>query len=98
MIKINEVPVGFPAVLANALEVSVMTFKSDSLTANTYWQLFSNVIFNSVDAQGKDIEELQTTFLADGNYELTESEYKGWARDNVVVENAVLNNLGLTRK
>mgnify|MGYP003653713989 CR=1 FL=1 len=98
MIKINEIPVGFPSKLANGLEVSVITFKSNALTANTYWQLFANVMVKVIDLEGKDIEELQSTFLADGNYELTESEYKGWARDNAAVENAVLNNLGLTRK
>ena len=98
MIEINEIPVGFPVKYANSLEVSVITFKSDALTANTYWQLFSNIIVKSIDLEGNELEELQSTLLADGNYELTESEYKGWARDNAVVENAVLNNLGLTRK
>ena len=90
MIKINEVSVGFPSKTANGLEVSVITFKSNALTAQTYWQLFNNAIV-------KVIDELQSTFLVDGNYELTEAEYKAWGKDNLVVENAVLNNLGLTR-
>jgi hypothetical protein len=90
MIKINEVTVGFPSKLANGLEVSVITFKSDALTANTYWQLFSNVTL--ID------EQLQSTVLADGNYELTEAEYKSWGNNNIIVENAVLNSLGLNRE
>ena len=98
MIKINEVSVGFPSKTANGLEVSVITFKSNALTANTYWQLFSNSLIKVIDGKGEEVEQLQSNLLADGNYELTESEYKGWARDNAVVENAVLNNLGLTRK
>ena len=98
MIKINDVPVGFPTKIANGIEISVITFKSNALTANTYWQLFSNVLVKVIDEEGKEIEELQSTLLADGNYELTELEYKSWGNNNAVVENAVLNNLGLTRK
>ena len=97
MIKINEIPVGFPSKMANGLEVSVITFKSDALTANTYWQLFSNVITKVTDEEGKEIEEVKSTLLADGNYELTEAEYKAWGNNNVVVEDAVLSSLGLTR-
>jgi hypothetical protein len=98
MIKINDVSVGFPSKIANGLEVSVITFKSDALTANTYWKLFNNDLVKAIDEEGKEIEELQSTLLADGNYELTEAEYKFWGNNNVVVEDAVLNNLGLTRK
>ena len=97
MIKIKEVPVGFPSKLANGLEVSVITFKSNALTANTYWQLFSNDLVKVIDEQGEEIEELKSTFLADGNYELTEAEYKAWGKDNSILENAVLNSLGLIR-
>jgi hypothetical protein len=35
--------------------------------------------------------------LADGNYELTEAQYKAWGANNSVVEDAVLSSLGLTR-
>jgi hypothetical protein len=97
MIKINEIPVGFPAKTANGLEVSVITFKSDALTANTYWQLFSNVTDTVIDEEGKEIEEVKSTLLADGNYELTEAQYKAWGANNSVVEDAVLSSLGLTR-
>mgnify|MGYP003668060577 FL=1 len=97
MIKINDVSVGFPSKLANGLEVSVITFKSNAVTAQTYWQLFTNSLVKVIDEKGKEIEELQSTLLTDGNYELTEVEYKAWGKDNLVVENAVLNSLGLTR-
>ena len=97
MIKINDVSVGFPSKLANGLEVSVITFKSNAVTAQTYWQLFTNSLVKVIDEKGKEIEELQSTLLTDGNYELTEAEYKAWGKDNLVVENAVLNSLGLTR-
>ena len=98
MIKINDVSVGFPSKTANGIEVSVITFKSNALTASTYWQLFNNVMVKVIDEEGKEIEQLQSTLLADGNYELTEAEYKAWGNNNVVVEDAVLNNLGLIRK
>tara|TARA_R110000782_G_scaffold156415_2_gene248581 strand:+ start:414 stop:710 length:297 start_codon:yes stop_codon:yes gene_type:complete len=98
MIKINNVSVGFPSKIANGLEVSVITFKSNAITAQTYWQLFDNVMVKVIDEQGEEIEELQSTLLIDGNYELTEAEYKSWGNNNVIVEDAVLNNLGLTRK
>ncbi len=97
MIKINEVSVGFPSKKANGLEVSVITFKSDAITANTYWQLFSNVLVKVINEEGEEIEQTQSTLLLDGNYELTEAQYKAWGKDNLVVENAVLNYLGLTR-
>ena len=97
MIKINEIPVGFPSKMANGLEVSVITFKSNALTANTYWQLFNNVMVKAIDEEGKEIEEVKSTLLADGNYELTEAQYKAWGANNVVVEDAVLSSLGLTR-
>ena len=98
MIKINDVSVGFPSKIANGFEVSVITFKSNALTAQTYWQLFDNVLVKVIDEEGKEIEELKSTLLVDGNYELTKLEYKSWGNNNVIVEDAVLNNLGLIRK
>ena len=97
MIKINDISVGFPSKMANGLEVSVITFKSDALTAQTYWQLFANSLIKVIDEQGGEIEEVQSTLLAEGNYELTEAEYKSWGNNNVIVEDAVLKSLGLTR-
>ncbi len=97
MIKINDVSVGFPSKIANGLEVSVITFKSNAVTATTYWQLFNNSLVTVIDKDDKEIEEVQSAFLVDGNYELTEAEYKAWGNNNIVVEDAVLNNLGLTR-
>ena len=98
MIKINDVSVGFPAKTANGLEISIITFKSNALTATTYWQLFANGLVKEINEQGEEIEELKSTLIIDGNYELTEAEYKSWGNNNVIVEDAVLNNLGLTRK
>ena len=97
MIKINNVSVGFPSTIANGLEVSVITFKSNALTVQTYYQLFTNVMVKVINEEEEEIEQMQSTLLSDGNYELTEVEYKSWGEDNLVVENAVLNSLGLTR-
>jgi hypothetical protein len=97
MIAIKEISVGFPAKQANGINVSVITFKSDAITVNTYWQMFDNVIVTVIDKDDKEIQEVQSTLLVDGNYQLTEAEYKSWGNNNVVVENAVLNSLGLTR-
>ena len=81
MIKIKSITAGFPTQEATAIEVSVITFKTNTLSIMTYWQLFSN---NGV-------------VLSDGNYELSFAEYTSWTDDNKIVENCVLNFLGIER-
>ena len=91
MIKIKEVPVGFPAQQASALQVSFITAKTSDLTCNTYYQMFK-----TIPAVEEDQEPAYVA-LAEGNYELTEEEYAEWGVDNSALEDFVLKHLSLER-
>mgnify|MGYP003656146829 CR=1 FL=1 len=97
MIKINNVNIGFPTKVGNNIDVSVITFKTDVLTVNTYWELFNISTLKVINSEGIEVDDIVSECLANGNYELTEIEYNSWGPDNSIVENAVLKNLSLTR-
>ena len=101
MIKIIPVPVGYPAVEANGINIKILTFDASATTCSTYYELFN---ISEVEVTPADIENnieavinTVTKKLAEGNYTLTTEEYDSWGDDNIVVENAVLSNLKLTR-
>ena len=101
MIKIIPVPVGYPAQEANAINIKILTFDANAATCSTYYELFnvSEIEVTPADIEN-NIEAVVNTVikkLADGNYTLTTEEYDSWGDDNIVVENAVLSNLKLTR-
>ncbi len=81
-IKINPIPVGYPAKQATDLSIMIMPFNTDAKTCQLYYQL-------------KDVDGNQ---LADGNLTLTEAEFTAWGADNKFVENLALSKLSLTRK
>tara|TARA_R110000782_G_scaffold118247_1_gene208726 strand:+ start:106 stop:378 length:273 start_codon:yes stop_codon:yes gene_type:complete len=89
MIQIKPIPVGYPSVKADALQISYLTAKSSDLTCNTYYELFKS----SVSEEG----DVTYTKLAEGNYELTEDQYDSWGLDNEVLEDIVLKELHLER-
>jgi hypothetical protein len=59
-----------------------MSFDTDAVACSTYWELQS---------EGGEI-------LDRGNVEITEAQFKAYAKDNVFIENIVLKELLLTRK
>jgi hypothetical protein len=81
MIKIKSIAAGFPAQEATGIEISLITFKTDTLSVMTYWQLYNDSGIS----------------LSSGNYELTENQYKSWGADNKFVENCVISFLGIER-
>lgn len=81
-IKINAVDIGWPAKQATDLMVRVMPFETSAATCQIYYEIKSE----SGDK------------LADGNITLTEQEFSDWGRDNVYVEDLVIQKLNLTRK
>jgi hypothetical protein len=81
MIQIKKILAGFPAKEATGIEIAVITFKTDAVTALTFWQLFAE----------------DNELLSKGNYELTPEQYEAWGDDNTLVENSVLSALGLQR-
>jgi hypothetical protein len=84
-IKINPVPVGYPAKQATDLSVLVMPFSTDAKTCQLYYQL-------------KNIVDEKETVLADGNLSLTEAEFTAWGQSNKYLEDLALTKLSLTRK
>jgi hypothetical protein len=90
-IKINPIPVGYPAKQATDLSVLVMPFSTDAKTCQLYYQL-KNVIETTTDDAKKE------TVLADGNLSLTESEFTAWGQSNKYLEDLALTKLSLTRK
>ena len=93
MIKINEVPVGFPAKMANGIQIRIIPFQTIDLSCSTYYELFK---VTEVTNDEGEISELVEK-LADGNSPITEEQFALWGKDIVYIENIVLTNLGLTR-
>ena len=74
-------PVTFPIVgEAVTLEVTVAGFKTDAVTAGTYYEL----------------KKADGTNCIVGNYQMTEAEFDAWGQDNSVVEEYVAAHLGVT--
>lgn len=95
MINISPVPVGYPAVEANGIEIRILPFQTNATTCSTYYELINvTEIPSEIEGEEPTVSKIR---LAEGNYILTEEEYSNWGDDNVVVENAVLSNLKLTR-
>jgi hypothetical protein len=90
-IKINPIPVGYPAKQATELSVLVMPFSTDAKTCQLYYQL-KNVVEATTDDAKKE------TVLADGNLSLTEAEFTAWGQSNKYLEDLALIKLQLTRK
>ena len=95
MININPVPVGYPAVEANGVEIRILPFQTNATTCSTYYELF-NISEAPSDIEG-EAPVVSKRKLAEGNYYLSEEEYNNWGDDNTVVEDAVLSHLQLTR-
>jgi hypothetical protein len=93
MIQISKIPVGFPAEEANGLRVRILSFQTNSNNCSTYYELCKE----SKYIDENDIEIISVKILATGNYTLTETQYDNWGSDNSMVEDNVLNYLGLSR-
>ena len=93
MIKINEIPVGFPAKMANGITIRTMPISTDAVSWSTYYELFS--VTTSVDEEGVETETVEK--LAEGNCDLSEEQFAAWGQEMSYVEDVVLINLGLQR-
>jgi hypothetical protein len=89
MIRINPIPVGYPAKQANGIAIRVMPFQTNAIDCSTYYKLVNITI----DEEGKEI----ITDLADGNSPITEKQFTLWGEDNAYIEDIVLTNLSLER-
>ena len=102
MINISPVPVGYPAVEANAINIKILTFDANATTCSTYYELFniSEVEITLADTENNKEAVVNTVIkkLTEGNYTLTTEEYDSWGEDNSVVEDAVLAHLQLERE
>ena len=74
-------PLSFPIVGdAEILEVTVGAFKTNALSANTYYELNKSDGSNCIK----------------GNYHMTEEQFAAWGQDNSIVEQYVASYLGVT--
>lgn len=89
MIRINPIPVGYPAKQANGITIRVMPFQTNAVDCSTYYQLVNITI----DEEEQEI----ITNLADGNSPITEEQFTLWGEDNAYIEDIVLTNLSLER-
>lgn len=93
MIKINEVPVGFPAKMANGITVSTLPIPTDAVNCSTYYELFN--VSETTDEEGNISANIVK--LAEGNSPISESQFASWGQEMSEVEDIVLSNLGLER-
>jgi hypothetical protein len=75
-------PITFPINAGTATEMSVLilNFETDATTCTTYYELKTD--------EGK--------VLSNGNYTLTEQEFKAWGTDNSWVAQCTANTIGVT--
>lgn len=79
MAKVQPVEIPFEGV-GTTLEVTILPFKTNALTASTYNRLLSD--------EGKEV-------IPSWNYQLTEEQFAAWGQDNSVVDNYVAEDKGL---
>jgi hypothetical protein len=80
MAKVQPVEIPFEGI-GTTLEVTVLPFKTDALTASTYNKLLTD--------EGKEV-------LPPWNYNLTNEQFAAWGQDNSVVDGYVAEDKGLT--
>jgi hypothetical protein len=80
MAKVQPVEIPFEGI-GTTLEVTVLTFKTDALTASTYNRLLTD--------EGKEV-------IPSWSYQLTNEQFAAWGQDNSVVDGYVAEDKGLT--
>lgn len=75
-------PIVFPLNAGTATEMTVLIlgFETSATTCTTYYELKTE----------------EGTVLTNGNYTLTEEEFRAWGEDNTWVEQCVANAIGVT--
>ena len=79
MAKIQPVIFPLNAGTATEMTVLILNFETDATTCTTYYELKTE--------EGK--------VLSNGNYTLTEEEFKAWGNDNEWVAECVANSIGV---
>lgn len=79
MAQVQPVEIPFEGV-GTTLEVTLLPFKTDALTASTFNRLLTD--------EGKEV-------IPSWNYQLTEEQFAAWGQDNSVVDDYVAENKGL---
>lgn len=79
MAQVQPVEIPFEGV-GTTLEVTLLPFKTDALSASTYNRLLTD--------EGKEV-------IPSWNYQLTEEQFAAWGQDNSVVDDYVAENKGL---
>ena len=97
MIKIKNIPVGYPAKEANGIKIRVMPFQTSATSCSTYYELVNITETSATDENGKETINETVKTLADGNSPITEEQFTSWGNDNVYIEDVVIANLGLER-
>ena len=80
MAKVQPVEIPFEGV-GTTLEVTVLPFKTDALSASTYNRFLTD--------DGKEV-------IPSWNYQLTDEQFAAWGQDNSVVDDYVAADKGLT--
>ena len=80
MAKVQPITIPFEGI-ATTLDVTILTFKTDSKSASTYNRLLSD--------EGKEV-------IPNWYYDMTEEQFAAWGEDNKVVEGYVATAKGLT--
>ena len=78
-VAIKPIPYPLNEGTATRLSVLVLNFETTATTCTTYWQLLTE--------DGKQ--------LSQGNYTLTEEQFKEWGTDNSVVNEYVAEAIGV---
>ena len=79
MAKIQPVEIPFEGV-GTTLEVTLLPFKTDAISANTYNRLLTD--------EGKEV-------IPSWNYTMTDEQFAAWGQDNSVVDGYVAVDKGL---
>lgn len=79
MAKVQPVTIPFEGI-GTTLQVTVLSFNTDSKSATTYNRLLSD--------EGKEV-------IPNWYYDMTEEQFAAWGEDNTIVEGYVADNKGL---
>jgi hypothetical protein len=80
MAKIQPIVFPLNAGIATEMSVLILNFETDATTCTTYYELKTD----------------ESKVLSNGNYTLTEEEFKAWGTNNEYVAECVASSIGVT--
>jgi hypothetical protein len=96
--RIKNITLGIPQRVCSHLTIRPIIDDIDSLSINTYIEVFDKVTTTTVNAQGETITNIEKIVCWTGNVPITEAQYALSVNNKTLLEDQVIAYLGLIRR